>query len=95
MSLKLQRVQEKDKKESESSDDSESENVQYTDSDDSASLFVDGCPGCGITAGGKKDWVVCNKCPTWWHKWCPGENELVNMPYKQIVKYNFICMLCQ
>ena len=84
----------KRKKKAESSDENE-ENIPYMDSDDSLSSFDDGCPGCGLTTGNKTDWVGCNSCPTWWHKWCAGEDDLVDMPYNQLVRFKFIFMLCQ
>ena len=76
----LKKGQKRKQTEIESSDEND-ENIAYMESDDSVSSFDEGCPGCGLTTGGKKAWVGCNNCPSWWHKWCAGEDELVDMPY--------------
>ena len=106
-SIKLKSSQSQKKKSSQrkrilesDSESSESEGEVVLDESDEEdgweNIDKESCAKCGE---GEKDGVYgkfigCDDCPRWWHFYCAGDPDLLELSEEELCEYSFTCLMC-
>ena len=53
------------------------------------------CTTCKGTDGDPDDWLGCDNCGSWFHKWCVVDLAVLNMSEEALRQYEFKCSKCE
>lgn len=59
-----------------------------------APVSIETCQECQNNDGDGDDWIGCDHCGAWYHKWCIEDTNVLLMPEEALREFNFHCKIC-